>query len=222
MTEGGNFLLDWFALLILVFSAPLLAESLEARVINVSDGDTLTLLDANNKQVKVRLQEIDAPEHQQAYGQKSKKSLSDLCYKKSAQAVVNGKDKYRRLLVRLYCNGVDVNAEQVKRGMAWAFLKYLTDPNIADLEKEAKSKKIGLWADSNPVAPWDFRHPKIPAATPARFLNMPHSESFSCEGKNAYCKSMKSCAEAMFYLKECGAAKLDRDGDGIPCEKICK
>ena len=191
-------------------------------MVGISDGDTLTLLVANKTQVKARLVEIDAPEKEQAYGMQSKKSLSDLCFRKTAQAAVKGKDKYRRSLVRLYCDGVDANAEQVRRGMAWAFQKYLTDQSIADLEKEAKSKKVGLWADPNPVAPWDFRHPKIPAATPARFLNIPHSESFSCKGKNAYCKSMKSCAEAMFYLKECGATKLDRDFDGIPCDKLCK
>lgn len=211
-----------YLILSLELSAPAFAETFEARVVGVSDGDTLTLLTPNKKQVKVRLIEIDAPEKKQAFGQQSKKSLSDLCFRKTVQAVVKGKDKYRRSLVRLYCDGVDANAEQVRRGMAWAFQKYLTDQSIADLEKEARNKKIGLWADPNPVAPWYFRHPKIPASTPARFLNIPHDETFSCEGKNAYCNSMKSCAEAMFYLKECGAAKLDRDGDGTPCEKLCK
>lgn len=222
MKERGNFLLACFAVVILGLSASLYADTFEARVVGVSDGDTLTLLTANKTQVKARLIEIDAPEKKQKGGQESKKSLSELCFKKTVQAVVKGKDKYRRSLVRLYCDGVDANAEQVRRGMAWAYQKYLTDQSIDDLEKEARSKKIGLWADPNPIPPWDFRHPKIPATTPARFLNIPHSETFSCGGKNAYCKSMKSCAEAMYYLKECGAAKLDRDGDGIPCEKLCK
>lgn len=222
MKEGDNFLLACFAVIILGLSASLYADTFEARVVGVSDGDTLTLLTANKAQVKARLIEIDAPEKKQKGGQESKKSLSELCFRKTIQAVVKGKDKYRRSLVRLYCDGVDANAEQVRRGMARAFQKYLTDPSIADLEKEARAKKVGLWADPNPKPPWEFRHPKVAAATPTRFLNIPHSETFSCEGKNAYCKTMKSCAEAMFYLKECGAAKLDRDGDGIPCEKLCK
>lgn len=222
MKEGGNFLLVCFAVIFLGLSTSLYADTFEARVVGVSDGDTLTLLTVNKTQVKARLIEIDAPEKKQKGGPEAKISLSELCFKKPVQVVVKGKDKYRRSLVRLYCDGIDANAEQVRRGMAWAFQKYLTDPSIADLEKEARAKKVGLWADPNPIPPWEFRHPKIAAATPARFLNIPHSETFSCEGKNAYCKSMKSCAEAMFYLKECGAAKLDRDADGVPCEALCK
>lgn len=190
-------------------------------VVGVSDGNTATVLTTDKNQVKIRLIEIDAPEKKQAFGNQSKKSLSDICFKKPVVAVEKGKDKYRRSLVRLYCDGVDANAEQVRRGMAWAFQKYLTDRSIDDLEKEARSKKVGLWSDPNPIAPWDFRHPKTPAVPPARLLAIPSSETFSCEGKNAYCNSMKSCAEAMFYLKKCGAAKLDRDNDGIPCEKLC-
>jgi endonuclease YncB( thermonuclease family) len=197
------------------------AADWKGMVVGVSDGDTATVLTTDKKQVKVRLIEIDAPEKKQAFGNQSKKSLSDICFKKPVVAVEKGEDKYRRSLVRLYCDGIDANAEQVRRGMAWAFQKYLTDRSIDDLEKEARSKKVGLWSDPNPTAPWDFRHPKTPAATPARLLAIPSSETFSCEGKNAYCKSMKSCAEAMFYLKKCGAAKLDRDNDGIPCEKLC-
>lgn len=204
-------------LIILMFmSRTVFATEWEGKATAISDGDTATILTTDKKQVKVRMIEIDAPEKKQAFGQQSKKSLSDLCFKKPVVVVEKGKDKYRRSLVRLFCDGVDANAEQVRRGMAWAYQKYLTDQSIDELEKEARSKKIGLWADPNPIPPWDFRHPKIPATTPARFLNIPHSETFSCGGKNAYCKSMKSCAEAMYYLKECGAAKLDRDLDGIP------
>lgn len=190
-------------------------------VIGISDGDTATVLTTDKKQAKVRLIEIDAPEKKQAFGNQSKKSLSEICYKKPVIAVEKSKDKYGRSLVRLFCDSVDANAEQVRRGMAWAYQKYLTDRSIDDLEKEARSKKVGLWSDPNPIAPWDFRHPAVPAATPARLFNIPSSETFSCEGKNAYCNSMKSCAEAMFYLKKCGAAKLDRDNDGVPCEKLC-
>lgn len=205
----------WFA----VLSAAATASEWRGTVIGVSDGDTLTVLSQQKRQVKVRLVEIDAPEKKQAFGQQSKKSLSAMCYKKLVVVAEKGTDKYRRTLARLTCGGLDANAEQVRRGMAWAFTKYLTDPAIADLEKAARQSKTGLWSQPNPIAPWDFRHPeRMQAAT---FASIPESETFSCQGRNARCKSMKSCAEAMYYLKECGAEKLDRDGDGIPCEGIC-
>jgi len=195
------------------------ANEWQGTVVGVSDGDTITVLSQQKRQVKVRLVEIDAPEKKQAFGQQSKKSLSNICYKKPVIVHEKGKDKYRRTLARLNCGGIDANAEQVRRGMAWAFTKYLTDPAIADLEKAARESKTGLWSQPNPIAPWDFRHPERLQA--AKIASIPASETFSCEGRNARCKSMKSCAEAMYYLKECGADKLDRDGDGIPCEGIC-
>lgn len=123
-------------LIILMFmSRTVFATEWEGKATAVSDGDTATILTTDKKQVKVRLIEIDAPEKKQAFGQQSKKSLSDLCFKKPVVVVEKGKDKYRRSLVRLYCDGVDANAEQVRRGMAWAYQKYLTDQSIDDLEK---------------------------------------------------------------------------------------
>ena len=208
-----------FAFLLAVLTTAASANEWRGTVVGVSDGDTVTVLSQQKRQVKVRLVEIDAPEKKQTFGQQSKKSLSDICYKKPVIVNQKGTDRYRRTLARLTCDGIDANAEQVKRGMAWAFSKYLTDLAIADLEKVARNAKIGLWAQPNPTAPWDFRHPE--RKTAATLTTLPESEIFSCEGRNARCKSMKTCAEAMYYLKECGADKLDRDGDGIPCEAIC-
>lgn len=213
---GDPIKLIWLSLLL-----PLVAlADWQGRVVGISDGDTIKVITTNKQQVTIRLVEIDAPEKKQAYGQQAKKTLSSLCYKETATVKERGKDKYGRTLARVYCRQLDVNAEMVKRGMAWAFLKYLTDPAIAEFEQEAKAQKIGLWADANPVSPWDFRHPQT-TSQPATLMQPPESETFSCSGRNARCKSMKSCAEAKHYLKECGAKNLDRDGDGIPCENLC-
>jgi len=138
----------------------------QGQVVGISDGDTLTVLTKQKQQVKVRLVEIDAPEKKQAYGQQAKKTLSALCYKETAIINESGQDKYGRTLARVHCRGLDINAELVKRGMAWAFVKYLTDPNIAALEEQARAQKTGLWADTAPTAPWDFRH--LPTATQGR------------------------------------------------------
>jgi len=149
-----------------VLSIALLCASLTAHaakwagtVVAISDGDTLTVLNDHKKQVKIRLVEIDAPESKQAFGKQSKESLADLCFKKRAIVDDRGQDRYKRTLGRVQCDGVDANAEQVRRGMAWAYRRYLKDPDIAELEEQAKSSRAGLWTDENPMAPWEFRHP---------------------------------------------------------------
>ncbi len=146
------------ALLLLPFIAN--ATNWNGTVIGISDGDTVTVLNDQKNPIKIRLTEIDAPEKAQAFGEKSKQSLSEICFKKSVAVEDKGIDRYRRTLGRITCDGIDANAEQVKRGMAWAYRQYLTDPTIAELEATAKEIKTGLWSDENPVPPWEFRHGK--------------------------------------------------------------
>ncbi|MDO8729485.1 MAG: thermonuclease family protein [bacterium] len=143
------------------FFCPILAFSTELHgtVIGVSDGDTLTLL-VEQKPVKIRLTEIDAPEKSQAFGQKSKQSLSELCFQKDALVVTKKSDKYGRLLGRIYCDEIDANAEQIRRGMAWVYDKYVSDNSLYADQDEARDAKLGLWADDNPQAPWDWRQDK--------------------------------------------------------------
>lgn len=126
------------------------------KVVAVADGDTITVL-KDLQQVKVRLTEIDAPEKKQAFGNRSKESLSDLCFGKTATLIEKGKDRYGRTLARVTCAGTDANAEQVRRGLAWAYTKYLTDPQIKAIEEEARAARLGLWRDEKPVPPWEWR-----------------------------------------------------------------
>lgn len=137
----------------------LFALLLSAQIIDITDGDTLTAL-VENRQIKVRLVEIDAPEKKQSFGQASKQSLSDLCFSKTAQIDVKGLDKYQRTLGRVYCDGTDANLEQVRKGMAWAYRRYLTDPAISQAEAAAKADRLGLWSELAPVPPWNWRHQK--------------------------------------------------------------
>ena len=126
------------------------------KVVAVADGDTITVL-KDLQQVKVRLTEIDAPEKKQAFGNRSKESLSDLCFGKTATLIEKSKDRYGRTLARVSCDGTDANAEQVRRGLAWAYTKYLTDPQIKAIEEEARAARLGLWRDDKPVPPWEWR-----------------------------------------------------------------
>lgn len=134
------------------------ADTLSGRVVGIADGDTITVL-VERQQVKVRLVEIDAPEKAQAFGNRSKQSLSDMCFDKEAQILEKGKDRYGRTLGRVFCDEIDANAEQVRRGMAWVYRKYAPkDSPLFAVEKEAKAARRGLWADVDPMAPWEWRH----------------------------------------------------------------
>jgi endonuclease YncB( thermonuclease family) len=135
------------------------AEELIGTVVRVADGDTLTV-SVGGEPVRVRLTEIDAPERGQPYNQVARRSLVELCMQQPARVDSAGQDKYGRTLGRVYCDGVDANAEQVRRGLAWAFTRYLTDPEIARIEASARDASVGLWRDSTPQPPWEWRAAK--------------------------------------------------------------
>ncbi|MES2318848.1 MAG: thermonuclease family protein [Pseudomonadota bacterium] len=129
----------------------------EYRVVKIADGDTLTALSPSMEQLKCRLYGIDAPEKKQAFGQASKLSLAQLSFGRTAQIDVVGRDRYGRSLCRIAVAGVDVNKEQIARGMAWMYRRYAKDPSYSDAEGTAQSLRIGIWRDAQPVPPWDFR-----------------------------------------------------------------
>jgi endonuclease YncB( thermonuclease family) len=143
-------------LLLLFLAQPAWAEVAIGKVVRVSDGDTLTLL-VDQKQLKVRLIEIDAPESKQAFGERSRKSLGEMCAGQQATVRYSSRDKYGRVLGRVHCQGVDANSEQVRRGMAWVYDRYVTDRSLYALQKDARAANIGLWADKHPTTPWDWR-----------------------------------------------------------------
>lgn len=133
------------------------AEAIPCTVVGVTDGDTLTCLTPAKEQIKVRLAEIDAPEKKQAFGERSKQSLSDLCFRERAELRVVDRDRYGRTVARVICGGVDANAEQIRRGMAWVYDRYSRDRALPPLQANAKVAHAGLWSDTNPVAPWEWR-----------------------------------------------------------------
>jgi endonuclease YncB( thermonuclease family) len=141
-------------------------EEYSGRVVGITDGDTLTLLTDGNRQVKIRLAEIDTPESGQPYGKRAKQELSELSFNKTARVQVQDIDRYGRTVGRVFVDGVDVNAEMVKRGAAWAYRKYARDGALFKLEDEARREKRGLWSlpESERVPPWEWRHKRRNAA----------------------------------------------------------
>jgi endonuclease YncB( thermonuclease family) len=155
---------------LLCLSAAAQPQTITGKVVAIADGDTLTVLDSSNKQYKIRLEGIDAPESNQDYGSRAKRSLSDLVFGKTVTVISRKKDKYGRMLGTVTLDGKDINQEQINRGMAWFYRAYQAElpANVAAVyglaETRARQEKRGLWADAAPMPPWDFRRDKTAKA----------------------------------------------------------
>jgi micrococcal nuclease len=129
---------------------------LVALVIGIHDGDTLTILQ-DNQPVKIRLAEVDAPESQQPFGTRARQSLAAMCFNTWAEIHFTGKRHFKRKLAHVTCNGQDVGTAQLHAGFAWVDPRYSTDPALPPIEAQARAVKQGLWADPNPIPPWEWR-----------------------------------------------------------------
>lgn len=140
----------------------ILPKDFQGKVIAIKDGDTIEVLYENNT-IKIRLAHIDCPEIKthQPFGQDAKKFTSDMCFGQIVTVENNGKfDQYKRLIGVIINNkNENVNKALVKAGLAWHFVKYSADSSYTQLEAIARQEKIGLWADENPIAPWEWRKP---------------------------------------------------------------
>lgn len=212
-----GFWLAGMALLLVVAGVPVSAETLLGRVVSVQDGDTLTVRVAGRR-VKVRLAAIDAPERDQPFGEQSRQSLSRMAFNRTVSVAVQKIDDYGRTIGVVTVAGSNIEAEQVRRGLAWVYRQYRHDSQLLALEAEARAARRGLWADANPTPPWDWRHRGQPQAPEQ---SAPGVFTGRCGAKRT-CKEMTSCEEARFYLTECGLSRLDRDQDGVPCEAFCR
>ena len=134
------------------------APGVPAQVVGVTDGDTLTAI-VDGRQIKVRLNGIDAPEKKQAFGDASKRALSNLVFGKRVSIVDLGKDRYGRTIGEVFTpDGQQVEVAMVRLGMAWHYVKYAPrDTDLAGAELVARKERRGLWSDAAAVPPWEFR-----------------------------------------------------------------
>lgn len=189
------------------------AEEFSAKVIVVIDGDTVLVL-RDNMRIKVRLAEIDAPEKAQAFGEKSRQSLTELVLNKQVQVDSRAVDVYGRLVVLIKVGELNVNHEQVLRGMAWASSRSNRSEALLALQNDAQKAKRGLWAQTDPMLPKEWRKAH---ATPQQ----KHVVQNDLCGSKRYCSQMNSCEEANFYLSHCNVRSLDKNHNGVPCENLC-
>lgn len=133
------------------------AQPLPVEVNRVLDGDTVDVF-VSGEPRRVRLDQIDAPEGAQAYGEESRARLEALCLGKRAGIEPVKTDRYGRTIAKLYCDGKDAGAEQVRNGAAWVYWRYARDAELFDLQTDARRAKAGLWAEPDPTPPWLYRH----------------------------------------------------------------
>ncbi len=148
------------------------ADTLTGRVVGIADGDTITVLDAERQQHKIRLKGIDAPEKAQPFGQRSKEKLSRLVFNKEVRVDWTKRDRYGRIVGKVWVQPADCPAcpmtldaghAQITVGLAWWYRKYANEQPPQDRgqyefsEQEARAKRVGLWGDPAPVPPWEWR-----------------------------------------------------------------
>jgi endonuclease YncB( thermonuclease family) len=137
---------------------PVPAFGITGRVVRVADGDTVSVLDHNNTQYKIRLHGIDTPERNQRYGKQAWDALSDMVAGKNVGVVVLGKDSYGRTDGTVYLGERNINLAMVAAGHAWWYRYYAPDEHLLQAaEQKARTEKLGLWAEPNPIPPWDWR-----------------------------------------------------------------
>lgn len=160
----------------LVQTGPILADSINGRVVGISDGDTITVL-RDKEQVKIRLSGIDAPEKAQAFGNVAKQRMADMVFSKDVRVDSRKKDKYGRTIGRVWVVSAECKATDCPKtldagmalltmGLAWHYKQYAKEQPEEEREQysfaefEARTKKVGLWSDPKPVPPWEWRHRK--------------------------------------------------------------
>jgi len=126
------------------------------KVVGVVDGDTIDIL-VNRSPLRLRLNGIDTPEKGQPFGNNAKDDLAKLIAGKQVRYVVRDKDRYDRSIADVYLDNLYVNRWLVQKGLAWHYVAYSDDADLAATEAEAKAAGRGLWSDPRRVAPWNWR-----------------------------------------------------------------
>lgn len=186
-----------FVISFMFFGSLPAGETLTGRIVGVTDGDTVKVLTTDKKEVKIRLYGVDAPEKAQPFGQKAKQFASDLVFGKDVRVEVIDTDRYGRSVAFVRTGpppselgrtgeGITLNERLVESGFAWHYPQYCKRQplcgQLAALEKEARTKKLGLWADPDPTPPWQWRKDKKAHKSKAEVGDPPSQKLQRTEG----------------------------------------
>lgn len=138
------------------------------KVVDVLDGDTLTMETRAGKVIRVRLKEVDAPESSQTFGRQARQFVRDLLAGKSVRVKYNALDRYGRAIGEVTLrDGRVLNRELLTHGLAWHYrVHFPVDESLKELEYQAWKQKAGLWIDRSAVPPWEFRRENNSRQTP--------------------------------------------------------
>jgi endonuclease YncB( thermonuclease family) len=153
------FILSMLLLIVQPGMQSAISHSIEknGKAIKIVDGDTFDLLTKEQKVLRIRMNGIDCPERRQDFYQSARNALSNYIFNKEVILITHGRDRNKRIIATVFCNGENINLAMIRDGYAWHYKKYSTDTSFARAEKQARLNKKGLWSSSNPVAPWQFR-----------------------------------------------------------------
>jgi len=190
-------------MMLLLLTGVCFAEIITGKVVGVTDGDTIDLLDIDRKYT-IRLDGIDAPELDQAFGQSAKKFTSDLCLGSAVTADYSSKDKYDRYIAKVTLpDSTVLNEALLSAGLAWHYKLFNMDRNYAALEASAKEQELGLWADEKPTPPWKYRNKKDEEPKPDKFYEAKYVVSAKSNTfHKPWCKIAKMIAnEDLIYFE---------------------
>ena len=146
----------WLGVLLLLVAVGAQARTVTGFVTGVSDGDTFHVV-IDGTATRVRLAQVDAPEKAQPFGRRAEQALRELIWKREVAVTWTQVDRYGRPIVEVDAQGINVNAEMVKRGFAWVYRQYAHDARLLVLEREAQEGRRGLWRDGEALPPWEWR-----------------------------------------------------------------
>ena len=146
---------------ILFFCISLFSAEMIGKVVSVTDGDTITIIEnLDNGRFKIRLYGIDAPEKKQDFGQKAKQHLSSLIFNKVVKIKFTEIDRYGRIVGKIFLNDIEINIEMLKAGLAWHYSRYDQTSTYINAEKQERTEKRGIWSIKNSIPPWEYRKHK--------------------------------------------------------------
>lgn len=136
-------------------------SQINAKVIGIKDGDTIVVLLEGKTQQTLRLAEVDCPESGQAFGKNAKQFTSDAVFGKEITFEKTDEDRWGRSIAKVYYDeDLYLSAEIIKAGLGWWYYRYSDDESLGELESQARENKLGIWQDSNPIPPWEYRNLK--------------------------------------------------------------